>query len=84
LDPSVLLAQARERRDSGDLGGALELYERVMHRRPNHLEEIIADLEAIVEGGSSQVSTHRLLGEAYAMAGQYKQALEQYRLAMAK
>jgi hypothetical protein len=79
-----MLQMARDRRDSGDLKGALDLYERVMHRRPNHLEQVTADLEEIVKSGGAPLSANRLLGEAYAMVGRFKESLEQYRLAMGK
>lgn len=84
VDSQTLLAQARERRERGDLKGALELYERVMHRRPNYLDEVIADLQAATGSSDSPMPAHRLLGEAYAMTGRFKEALEQYRIAMGK
>lgn len=83
-DSATMLQMARDKRDSGDLKGALELYERVMHRRPNHLELLTADLQAIIEKGDAPTSANRLLGEAYAMAGRFKESLAQYRIAMGK
>lgn len=83
-DSLTMLQMARDKRDSGDLKGALELYERVMHRRPNHLEQLTADLQAIIEKGDAPTSANRLLGEAYAMAGRFKESLAQYRIAMGK
>lgn len=84
VDSQVLLGQARERHANGDVTGALDLYERVMHRRPNYLDEVIADLQLVIQTGATPSSAHRLLGEAYAMAGRFKEALEQYRIAMGK
>lgn len=79
-----LLGQARAKCSSGDLTGAIDLYEKVMHRRPNHLDEVTVDLEEIVEQPDAPIAAHRLLGEAYAMAGRFKEALDQYRLALNK
>jgi hypothetical protein len=84
LDALTLIELARTRRSQRDILGALELYERAMHRRPNHLDEIIADLSALVKQPEAPGSAHRLLGEALAMAGRFKESLEQYRLAMGK
>lgn len=84
LDARALIEVARFKRDNGDLKGALDSYERAMHRRPNYLDEIIADLQTLMEEPDLPLSAHRLLGEAYAMAGRFKESLEQYRLAMKK
>ncbi len=83
-DSAALLALAREKRARDDLKGALELYERVMLRRPNYLDEVIGDLNEITQSESAPMSAHRLLGEAYAMAGRFRESLEQYRIAMGK
>lgn len=83
-DSATMLGMARDKRDSGDIKGALELYERVMHRRPNHIEQVTADLEAIVRAGDAPTSANRLLGEAYAMVGRFKESLVQYRTALGK
>lgn len=84
LDALTLIGNARARRANQDLKGALDLYERAMHRRPNHLDEIIVDLQDIVKSPNIPPSAHRLLGEAFAMAGRFKESLEQYRIAMGK
>lgn len=83
-DSATMLKMARDKRAAGDLKGALELYERVMHRRPNYLDQVINDLQSVVEAGGAPLTAHRLLGEAYAMAGRYKESLEHYRIAMGK
>lgn len=83
-ESAALLAQARARGAEGDWKAALDLYERVMHRRPNFLDEVIHDLEALVQLPEAPLTAHRVLGEAYAMAGRFKESLEQYRIAMAK
>lgn len=83
-DSAAMLRMARDRRDSGDLKGALELYGRVMHRRPNYIEQVTADLEAIVNAGGAPLSANGLLGEAYAMVGRFKESLVQYRTALGK
>lgn len=83
-DSATMLQMAREKRDSDDLKGALDLYERVMHRRPNYLDQVTADLQEIVLRGAAPTSANRLLGEAYAMVGRFKESLEQYRIAMGK
>jgi lipopolysaccharide biosynthesis regulator YciM len=83
-DSATMLQMARVKRDAGDIKGALDLYERVMHRRPNHLDQVTADLQAIVGAGGAPTSANRLLGEAYAMVGRFKESLEQYRIAMGK
>lgn len=83
-DSGTMLQMARDKRAAGDLKGALDLYERVMHRRPNYLEQVTADLQEIVQGGGAPTSANRLLGEAYAMVGRFKESLEQYRIAMGK
>lgn len=84
LDARALIGNARERVANQDVKGALDLYERAMHRRPNHLDEIIGDLQGVVASPGAPPSSHRLLGEAYAMAGRFKESLEQYRIAMGK
>lgn len=83
-DSATMLQMARDKRDAGDLKGALDLYERVMHRRPNYLDQVSSDLQAIVQTGNAPTTANRLLGEAYAMAGRFKESLEQYRIAMGK
>lgn len=83
-DSTTMLQMARDERARGDLKTALELYERVMHRRPNHLDQVTGDLQEIVASGGAPTSANRLLGEAYAMAGRFKESLEQYRIAMGK
>ena len=83
-DSATMLQMARDKRDAGDLKGALDLYERVMHRRPNYLDQVTADLQAIVQAGGAPTTANRLLGEAYAMVGRFKESLEQYRIAMGK
>lgn len=83
-DARALIDTARVKRDNGDLKGALDSYERAMHRRPNHLEEIVGDLQELMKQPDTPATVHRLLGEAYAMTGRYKESLEQYRLAMGK
>jgi tetratricopeptide (TPR) repeat protein len=83
-DSATMLATAREKKSSGDLKGAMDLYERVMHRRPNYLDQVIGDLQEINSSDAATSSSHRLLGEAYAMAGRFKESLEQYRIAMGK
>lgn len=80
----ALLQQARQKRAHEDLLGAIDLYEKVMHRRPNYLDEVTADLEEINHLPNAPIEAHRLLGEAYAMAGRFKEALDQYRLALNK
>lgn len=84
LDAHALIELARGKQNNGDLKGALDSYERAMHRRPNHLDEIIGDLQTLLQQPNTPSTAHRLLGEAYAMAGRYKESLEQYRLAMGK
>lgn len=83
-DARALIDTAHLKRDNGDLKGALDSYERAMHRRPNHLEEIVGDLQELLKQPDTPATVHRLLGEAYAMTGRYKESLEQYRLAMGK
>jgi hypothetical protein len=84
LDALTLISNARDRRATGDLKGALDMYERAMHRRPNHLDEIIKDLQEVVSMPNAPSSANRMLGEAFAMAGRFKESLEQYRIAMGK
>ncbi len=84
LDSAAMLQAARDKRDAGDIKGALEIYERVMHRRPNYLEQVTGDLQGIVAAGNAPTSANRLLGEAFAMVGRFKESLEQYRIAMSK
>jgi tetratricopeptide (TPR) repeat protein len=84
LDAKALIEVARAKQTSGDIKGALDSYERAMHRRPNHLDEIIVDLQELMKQPNLPPAAHRLLGEAYAMAGRFKESLEQYRLAMGK
>lgn len=83
-DALSLIESARERYARQDVKGALDLYERAMHRRPGQLELVITDLQALVANPGATSSAHRLLGEALAMAGRFKESLEQYRLAMSK
>lgn len=83
-DSATMLQMARDKRAGGDLKGALDLYERVMHRRPNYLDQVTADLQEIIRGEGAPTSANRLLGEAYAMGGRFKESLEQYRIAMGK
>ncbi len=83
-DSATMLQMARDKRAAGDLKGALELYERVMHRRPNYLDDVTNDLQEIIQNENAPTSANRLLGEAYAMAGRFKESLAQYRIAMGK
>lgn len=84
LDALTLIENARVKRANRDLKGALDLYERAMHKRPNHLDQVIAELQDVLKDTNAPSSAHRLLGEAYAMAGRFKESLEQYRIAMSK
>lgn len=83
-DSATMLQTARDKRANGDLKGALDMYERVMHRRPNYLDQVTTDLQEIVQASGAPTSANRLLGEAYAMVGRFKESLEQYRIAMGK
>ncbi len=79
-----MLAAARERRASGNLADALEQYEKALQRGPRVISQVIADLEEIVQDPDAPLPAHRLLGDAYAMAGRFKESLVQYRWVLNK
>jgi tetratricopeptide (TPR) repeat protein len=78
------LAQARGLWTSGDRAGAIELYEKALQKGPSLTAEVIADFEEFAQEPDASIPTHRLLGDAYSVAGRYKEALEQYRIVMGK
>lgn len=84
LEPDELLAQAREFRARGNHRAAIEAYEKVLQRGQQFTPDVIIDLEQFVTEENVPQPAHRLLGDAYAMAGRYKEALEQYRLVLGK
>jgi tetratricopeptide (TPR) repeat protein len=84
VDPEILLAQARELRANGNYVSAIDTYEKVLQRAPRLIPLVIKDLEALVAEESVPLSTHRLLGDAYSMAGRFKEALEQYRMVLGR
>jgi hypothetical protein len=83
-DPQTLLTQARELAARGETTTALETYEKVFQRAPALTNDVIADLEQLVSAPNAPKPAHRLLGDAYAMAGRFKEALEQYRVVLSK
>ncbi|MGB8647171.1 MAG: hypothetical protein WCF84_18180, partial [Anaerolineae bacterium] len=84
MDPEVLLATAREMVAGGNSAGALEYYERALQRGPRFVSTVIGDLEEVVKDPNAPMPAHRLLGDAYAMAGRFKDALVQYRWVLNK
>ncbi|MGE5138357.1 MAG: hypothetical protein ACM3JD_02740, partial [Rudaea sp.] len=78
-DPEAMLEQARQRAAEGRHAEALDLYEKIIHRGPRHLQAAVADLEALVQRPGAPSTSHRVLGDAYAMTGRFKEAIEQYR-----
>src|SRR5262249_10034906 len=56
LDALALIDNARMRRKNRDLKGALDLYERAMHKRPNHLDQIIEDLQDVLKDANAPSS----------------------------
>ncbi|MDH7490736.1 MAG: tetratricopeptide repeat protein, partial [Anaerolineae bacterium] len=81
LAPEQVLAQARERRDSGDAGGALDLYEQLI-RRGMLLDKVLADLESGATGPLAQSRTYTLIGDLCMKQERLQKALEAYRRAL--
>ncbi len=81
LSPEQVLAQARERRDSGDVGGALDLYEQLI-RKGVLLDKVLADLESGATGPLAQARTYTLIGDLCMKQERLQKALEAYRRAL--
>lgn len=79
VDPETMLEQARQRAAEGKYAEALDLYEKIIHSGPRHLRAAVADLEPLVRQPDAPSTSHRVLGDAYAMTGRFKEAIEQYR-----
>ena len=83
-EPVTSLAQARALWTSGNRPGAIDLYEKALQSGPRFTADVIADFEQFVKEPDAPMPAHRLLGDAYAMVGRFKEALEQYRIVMGK
>ncbi|GAB4412801.1 MAG: hypothetical protein Kow00123_26590 [Anaerolineales bacterium] len=81
LSPEQVLAQARERRDSGEVSGALDLYEQLI-RRGVLLDKVLVDLESGATGPLAQARTYTLIGDLCMKQERLQKALEAYRRAL--
>jgi tetratricopeptide (TPR) repeat protein len=79
LDVESLLRHARAMAETPNLSGAVKEYEYILHRAPSALHDIISDLEHMLTLPKFPHSAHRVLGDAYSLAGRYKESVEQYR-----
>ncbi|HEY6041946.1 MAG TPA: hypothetical protein VIX58_07435, partial [Anaerolineae bacterium] len=79
LDVEGALRRARALAETPNLSGAVKEYEYILHRAPSALHDIISDLEQILTLPKFPHSVHRVLGDAYSLAGRYKESVEQYR-----
>jgi len=84
FEPETLLAEARALRASGNSAGALDLYGKIMQKGPRFTIAVIADLEQFAREPNAPMPAHRLLGDAYAQAGRFQEALEQYRAVLGR
>ena len=82
-DHEARLALARELVQSGRLAEALPLYDTLASPVSGYLDTALADLEALVRGGNEDRALRELLGDVYARAGRFQEAMETYRWLLA-
>lgn len=75
------LASARERRQSGDISGALDEYEALI-RSNSSLQECVDDLAHVARLERSNPVVYRVLGDGYMRLGKLQLALDTYREAL--
>ena len=78
-DREVRLALARALAENGDLGEALPLYDSLAVPATGYLDVVLADLEALVQAHSNHRALRELMGDAYARAGRFQEAMHMYR-----
>ncbi|MDI7278107.1 MAG: tetratricopeptide repeat protein, partial [Anaerolineae bacterium] len=83
-DHEARLALARALADSGQLDEALLLYDSLASPASGLLERVLADLEAVAATNAEHIGLRELMGDAYARAGRFQQAMEMYRWLLAR
>ncbi len=78
-DHETRLALARTLVESGQVLEALPLYDALASPASGYLAQVLADLEAIVRDGNQDRALRELMGDAYARAGRFQEAMEMYR-----
>ena len=82
-DQQARLALAQALVESGQLGEALSHYDALATPASGYLDAVLQDLEAIAERDLVDRSLRELLGDAYARAGRFQEAMEMYRWLLA-
>ena len=82
-DHEARLALARALVEGGQLGEALPLYDALASPITGYLEAALNDLVALVQAGAEDRALRELLGDVYARAGRFQEAMEMYRWLLA-
>ena len=77
-DSATRLALARAHMEQAALDEAAEQYETLARGAPEALDDVIADLEAIIAEQPELLGLQQVLGDAYMEAGRLQDALDKY------
>ncbi len=83
-DREASLALARALVDEGRLDEALPLYDSLATPVSGMLDRVLADLEAVAAVNTEHVGLRELMGDAYARAGRFQEAMRMYRWLLAR
>jgi tetratricopeptide (TPR) repeat protein len=83
-DREATLELARALVDEGRLDEALPLYDNLATPASGMLDRVLADLEAVAAVNSEHVGLRELMGDAYARAGRFQEAMSMYRWLLAR
>lgn len=83
-DREARLGLARALAGNGELAEALPLYDSLATPASGYLEKILADLEALARAHSQHRALRELMGDAYARAGRFQEAMAMYRWLLAR
>ncbi len=83
-DREATLELARALIDEGRLDEALPLYDSLATPASGMLDRVLADLEAVAAVNAEHVGLRELMGDAYARAGRFQEAMSMYRWLLAR
>ena len=83
-DPEARLALARALADGDQLAEALALYDSLATPATGYLERALADLVELLAAYPEEHALRELMGDVYARAGRFEEAMEMYRWLLAQ
>lgn len=83
-DREATLELARALVDEGRLDEALPLYDSLATPASGMLDRVLADLEAVAAVNAEHIGLRELMGDAYARAGRFQEAMSMYRWLLAR